>query len=121
MSASVIPVIGRRSTVEIASGDPAAIPVSLPAAPVEQIRAEDVVHAEPPSRACIDAEDTLIFPALVSTSLLSVETLITAPARRQTKTLCQPELVLKSCSNAGSTDRMSNVGSTLQQGPLRPF
>lgn len=67
MSASVIPVIGRLRAVEPPSGEPAAIPISLPAAPKEHIWAEEAADAEALSRSCNDAEDSLIFPALVCT------------------------------------------------------
>ncbi len=72
MSASVIPVIGRLTGVNPGSGAPAAIPVTLPAAPVEHIRAEEAVIAQPLGTACSVAEDSLIFPALVCNPLSSL-------------------------------------------------
>ena len=87
MSASVIPVIGRLRAVEPRPGEPAAIPGSLPAAPKEHIRAEEAANVEAHSRACNDAENSLIFPALVCTLLLSLGMRTFGPGHGQTKTL----------------------------------
>ncbi len=81
MSASVIPLIGRLTAVEPGSGEPEAIPVTLPAAPVEHIRAEEAGNAEPLGTACSIAEDSLIFPALVCPPLLSRGMRIFAPSQ----------------------------------------
>ena len=76
MSTSVISVVGRLEAPATASNEPAAVPVSLPTAPVEHIRAEEADNGEQLSRAYSAPEDWLIFPSLVRNSLLSARILI---------------------------------------------